>query len=110
MPLIDSFYRSDYRVRSYIRRCLEEKVSEAIKQLTSYDRSLAFQLALCQSIGFGAARSDTKIQENLLKSERSQEELDKAISSVHKWDTQSEGLRGAVYMNLLRLGYIQATD
>jgi len=56
------------------------------------------------------ARSDTKTQENLLKSGRSREELDKAISSVHRWDTQRERLRGAVYMNLLRAGYIQATD
>jgi len=61
-------------------------------------------------MGFGVARSDTKTQENLLKSGRSREELDKAISSVHRWDTQRERLRGAVYMNLLRAGYIQATD
>jgi len=110
LPSIDSFYRSDYRVRSYICRCLEQKVSVATKLPTSFDRDLAFQLALCHSMGFGVARSDTKTQENLLKSGRSREELDKAISSVHRWDTQRERLRGAVYMNLLRAGYIQATD
>ena len=108
MPSIDPLYLSDYRVRSYIRRCLEQKVSVATKQPTSFDQNLAFQLALCHSIGFGVARSDLKTQENLLKSGRSQEELDQAINLVHRWNTQRP--RGPAYMNLLRLCYIQATD
>src|SRR5271155_2136506 len=111
MRSIDSLYRSDYRVRSYIRRCLEHRVLNIATDSRTRDAgNLAFQLAFCYKIGFGVARSDQKSQEMLLKSGRAQEELSETVHQIHRWDSVSEVRADTIYINLLRLGHITQVD
>jgi tetratricopeptide (TPR) repeat protein len=79
-------YASDYRVRVYLRRCIEKRVLSATDTSTPTSRNLAFQLALCCSIGFGGAKNNAMAQESLLRSSRSQEDLNQEIEFMYRWD------------------------
>jgi len=110
---LQSLYQSDYRVRSQIRYCLEQKLSK-VATSTSSDRQFAFQLALFHCIGFGGARCDAETIENsLLGSTRSREELCEAVDLIHGRELKDTGLReryGTVYKELLRRGHVQSAD
>ncbi|KAI1128864.1 hypothetical protein F5Y10DRAFT_239748 [Nemania abortiva] len=94
---IYDFYRSDYRIRSYIARCL----------LNSYSQStcVAFQAAVCYYIGFGVARNGDQAKEILGRSQTIQTIRD-MVSSLGPESRGSE-LRAPVLSDLHAVGAVR---
>lgn len=51
---------SDYRLRSYIFKCLEQRLPIFTKTPTGAYKSFELQIALCHKIGFGVVKNDEK--------------------------------------------------
>ena len=64
------FYSLDYRIRRCIRQLLEQRQPDA---------DSAFQLALCNYIGFGGPREEESLNIALQSSGRTREELEDVL-------------------------------
>jgi tetratricopeptide (TPR) repeat protein len=102
----DALYRSDYRVRSYLRRELERKFYSSSK----FSHNIAFQLAICWSTGFGGLRNTEGSQKLLLKSAMSQDELNQAVRGIHSWGITLDAQTGAIYNILSTLDLVEVLN
>lgn len=64
---------ADFRVRQYIFKALTQKTDHACQKCT---KNAAFQVAICQTLGFGVPRNSESAKRFLEKSGRSTEDLD----------------------------------
>src|SRR5271170_2689860 len=99
-------YTADYRLRSYIAKCLKDKASD-IESNPGYEassREAAFQLAFCYQVGFGVRRDDERSQDFLSQSLRQREELNREINRV-KEEFVSLSFQGS-YGRLVHQGYV----
>lgn len=63
---IEILYDSDYRLRFYIFKCLQSKLSVFEQMFTSDAyKDFDFQIALCFRIGFEIAKNDKKNAEDI---------------------------------------------
>lgn len=84
---IQSLYNSDYRVRQFIRRLLEDR------EYASKNANIAFQLAFCCKIGFGGYRDELESTRMLHTSRRTNLELEEILGQIDL--AQSDGRRRA---------------
>src|SRR5271170_3081090 len=99
-------YTADYRLRSYIAKCLKDKASD-IESNPGYEassREAAFQLAFCYQVGFGVRKDDERSQAFLSQSLRQQEELNREINRVEE-ESESQSFQGS-FRRLYHQGYI----
>lgn len=83
MPSIFELYRADYRVRSYIAKCLKDIVQPQLNGLDEFHiREASFQLALCYTLGFGVVRNCQCSREYLVRSGRDRSELELQITFI----------------------------
>src|SRR5271156_936647 len=100
-------YTADYRLRSYIAKCLKDKASD-IESNPGYEassREAAFQLAFCYHIGFGVRKDDKRSQAFLSQSLRQHEELNREINRV-KEEIMGLPFQGS-FRRLSQQGYIR---
>jgi tetratricopeptide (TPR) repeat protein len=107
-------YISDYRVRGHIYRELERKVRclENSGKVGEGLNNAAFQLAVCNKIGFGGYNDDDASRQMLVKSGRSQKELDEAVQTLHSWDRKDSQF-GAVFgrpKGLRQSSHVESTE
>ena len=98
-----AFYGSDYRLRQRIRRLLEQQ------QIDCPDPHTAFQLVLCNCIGFGGPREEKSIATGLQYSGRTQNELEDELAKMKSFYKSHIDIPGKTYENLSALDHI-ATD
>ena len=96
---IDSLYQSDFRVRRYIRRLLEDRILTVRSGLSLeyMNQSLAFQLAICYEIGFGGNRDESKSLGMLHKSKKTKRELRETIDRIKLIESDDELHVGTAY-------------
>ena len=88
-------YQSDYRVRTYIASCLEERVIKSSRLALTSQRA-AFELSFCYTLGFGVNKDDLKASAFLKQAARSQGELTYEIDRV-RYGTSTQPPRQGVY-------------
>ncbi len=93
---IYDLYRTDYRVRAHIARCLLEAQPRS--------SSIDFQTAFCYSLGFGMPRNDAKAEEILKHDPKAIDALRYKLSALH----EEEGLvfQAEATLKLRNLGHI----
>lgn len=91
------FYSLDYRVRRCIRQLLEKQQPDA---------DTAFQLALCNYIGFGGPREEESLNMALQSSGRPREELEDAVASMIPYDRVEKRYTGKVLYALEKSGEV----
>ena len=89
------FYSLDYRIRRCIRQLLEQRQPDA---------DSAFQLALCNYIGFGGPREEESLNIALQSSGRTREELEDAVASMRPFDRVEKRYTGKVLSALEKSG------
>ena len=89
------FYSLDYRIRRCIRQLLEQRQPDA---------DSAFQLALCNYIGFGGPREEESLNIALQSSGRTREELEDAVASMRPFDRVEKRYTGKVLYALEKSG------
>jgi tetratricopeptide (TPR) repeat protein len=89
------FYSLDYRIRRCIRQLLEQRRSDA---------HTAFQLALCNYIGFGGPQEEQGLNKALHSSGRTREELEDAVASLRPFDREEKRYTGKVLYALEKSG------
>ncbi|KAF2133872.1 hypothetical protein P153DRAFT_306501 [Dothidotthia symphoricarpi CBS 119687] len=100
---MSSLYASDYRVRKYLRHCLQERMER--NSGSTERQKLAFQLAVCNEIGFGALRDVLLAEKLLQQSGRTRDELQKTLIRVM---TSSDSRTGSSNWSILRkLGHVK---
>lgn len=100
-PSIFRLYRSDYRVRTYIASCLEEKVVKPFGLALTSQRA-AFELSFCYTLGFGVDKDDVKASALLKRAARSQGELTSEIDRVRYGSSRPPPRQGVYNLSSYR--------
>lgn len=78
-------YFCDYRVRSHIAECLEERLSQSpASSFVMSTSNVAYQIALCYELGFGVERDDYKSMEALHSSGRTRVDVEETLNRSSK--------------------------
>lgn len=97
------FYTLDFRIRRCIRQLLEQR------QRASPDDHTAFQLAICNYIGFGGPREEESLNTALQCSKKTQEELQEIVASMRPYERIEERYTGKLYNALEKSGQIDTS-
>lgn len=87
---------ADFRVRQYVFKALNQKTNHPCQKCA---KNAAFQVAICQSLGFGVPRNVEDSKSSLEKSGRSREDLDSFFDVLQVYfgsglSSKSRGLFG----------------